>query len=122
MSEMPRVVKEGTLRLTPEQRIGTWETWTEAVRDKIANNDIEGAAHTLACCMVSPDTDSDELSKARPMFTLPELAGRHQQLWDLIVKDNELVYDDGITQRIQPWGDKERIANFLFDEFGWKIE
>lgn len=88
----------------------------------MARGELERAAHTLACCMVGPGTGKEELEEARPMFTLPELVPHHQQLWDYIVKDNELVFDDGKIQKTSPWEEKEAIANFLFDEFGWKIE
>lgn len=98
-----------------------WKDIKKQITDHLEQGNIEGIAHTLACSWWGASEDmgyskSDyafNKEKARTMCTDPRLIPYREQLWRMIVAENE--YDG------KSWDFKDEAYRIFTEEYDWDI-
>ena len=119
---MSSLEKRPTLGATDRMKSATmWREVESKITADLAKGDIEQVAHSLACSWwgasddmgYSEDAYMFDKDKARAICTDHRLVPYHEQLWRMIVAENE--YDG------TPWDFKDEAYKTFTEEYGWDI-
>lgn len=98
-----------------------WKEVESKITTDLERGDIEQVAHTLACSWWGASEDMGyskvdydfNKDKARGVCTDPRLEPYREQLWRMIVAENE--YNG------TPWDFKDEAYRIFIEEYGWDI-